>query len=152
MKNFRTRGWMLALIAGVLVGMFWVFQGSVQAETITVYRNPQCGCCERWATLMRNHGFTVHVKDVADVDATAAAHGVPPALRACHTALVGGYVIEGHVPADQIERLLREKPSVNGIAVPGMLQGSPGMEGPNPQHYNVMSFDAAGNTGVYDRK
>lgn len=140
------------LMLGGLAAALWVGQGRAQAETITVYRNPQCGCCERWATLMRNHGFTVHMRDVADVDAFAAAHGVPPALRSCHTALVEGYVVEGHVPADQIERLLRERPPVKGIAVPGMPQGSPGMEGPNPQHYDVMSFDAAGNTQVYDRR
>ena len=152
MKMVRTGGWLLALVAGVLVGTFWVFQGSVQAETITVYRNPQCGCCERWATVMRNHGFTVQVKDVADVDGTAAANGVPPALRACHTALVGGYVIEGHVPAAQIERLLRERPGIKGIAVPGMPEGSPGMESPNARHFDVFSFDAGGKTRVYESR
>lgn len=143
---------LLGILIGGCIAALWVVQGTAQAETIIVYRNPQCGCCERWATLMRDHGFTVHVQDVAGVDAIAAAHGVPPALRACHTALVGGYVIEGHVPADQIERLLRDRPRIKGIAVPGMPQGSPGMEGPNPQHYDVMSFDANGDARVYDRR
>lgn len=143
----RTALWGLGALA-----VLWMFQGLAAAETITVFRNPQCGCCERWAAIMRDRGFTVHVRDVSDADAVAAAQGVPPALRSCHTALVGGYVIEGHVPADQIERLLRERPAVRGIAVPGMPQGSPGMEGPNPQPYDVLSFDQDGHSSVYQSR
>ena len=79
-------------------------------------------------------------------------HGVPPQLRECHTALVGGYVIEGHVPVDAITRLLKEKPPVAGLAVQGMPIGSPGMEGPNPQRYDVLAFDRLGRVSVYARK
>jgi hypothetical protein len=81
-----------------------------------------------------------------------AKHGVPPALRSCHTALVGGYVVEGHVPADVISRLLKEKPPVTGVAVPGMPPGSPGMESRNPQPYDVLTFDRRGRVSVYDRR
>ncbi len=86
------------------------------------------------------------------LDAISAKYGVPPQLRACHTALVQGYVIEGHVPVDAIARLLKEKPPIIGLAVPGMPIGSPGMEGPNPQRYDVLSFDRQGRVSVYARK
>ena len=86
------------------------------------------------------------------MDAIKLKHGVPPRLRECHTALVGGYVIEGHVPVDAITRLLKEKPPVVGLAVQGMPIGSPGMEGPNPQRYDVLAFDRLGRVSVYARK
>jgi len=88
----------------------------------------------------------------AQLDAVHAKHGVPPQLRQCHIALVGGYVIEGHVPVDAIARLLKERPPVVGLAVLGMPIGSPGMEGPNPQRYDVLSFDRLGRVSVYARK
>lgn len=86
------------------------------------------------------------------MDSIHAKHGVPPQLRACHIALVEGYVIEGHVPVDAIRRLLKEKPAVLGLAVRGMPIGSPGMEGPNPQRYDVLAFDRRGPVSVYARK
>ncbi len=91
-------------------------------------------------------------KDVADLGSIKRRHGIPAGLGSCHTALVGDYVVEGHVPADVIQRLLDEKPNIRGIAVPGMPIGSPGMEGPNPQPYAILSFDQQGNTAVYDRR
>jgi hypothetical protein len=100
---------------------------------------------------LRQHGFTVEPKNVSDLGAIKTQHGVPADLESCHTALVGGYVVEGHVPADVIVRLLRERPKMRGIAVPGMPAGSPGMETPGRRadRYQVFTFDARGRTGVY---
>lgn len=100
---------------------------------------------------LRQHGFPVRVEERPDLRPVRAAHGVPPALAACHTALVGRYVVEGHVPADLIVRLLRERPPVAGLAVPGMPAGSPGMETPGrpPEPYRVLAFDRTGRTSVF---
>lgn len=121
------------------------------ATEVTVYKSPSCGCCKNWVAHMRANGFTVKAIDVADVTPYKLAHGIGPALAACHTALVDGYVIEGHVPAQDIRRLLRERPRVVGLAAPGMPAGSPGMEQGSQDHYNVLSFDKAGKTSVYAR-
>lgn len=121
------------------------------AAPVAVYKSATCGCCAKWNDHMRTAGFTVNSTDLPDVAAVKDKHGVPAALRSCHTAIVGGYVIEGHVPADVIKKLLRERPAVVGIAAPGMPTGSPGMEveGRPADSYNVMSFDKSGATKVY---
>jgi hypothetical protein len=100
---------------------------------------------------LRANGFTVNERSEDDLAPVKRRHGVPPALDSCHTALVDGYVIEGHVPADLIDRLLRERPKVAGLAVPGMPVGSPGMETPGvkPERYQVLTFDRAGRTAVF---
>jgi len=100
---------------------------------------------------LRAYGFAVETHDVAEIEAVKRAHAVPEALYACHTALVGGYVIEGHVPADLIDRLLRERPAVLGLAVPGMPVGAPGMESPGqrPERYQVLAFDKTGRVTVF---
>jgi len=100
---------------------------------------------------LREHGFTVTERHEDDLAPIKRRHGVPPTLEACHTGIVSGYVIEGHVPADLIDRLLRERPKIVGLAVPGMPAGSPGMEsgGEKPQPYQVLTFDAAGRTTVF---
>jgi hypothetical protein len=116
---------------------------------VAVYKSATCGCCAKWNDHMRTAGFTVNSTDLTDVAPVKDKHGVPAPLRSCHTAVVGGYVIEGHVPADVIKKLLRERPAVVGIAVPGMPMGSPGMEGPRVDSYNVVSFDKSGATKVY---
>ena len=122
-----------------------------QAATfpVTVYKSPTCGCCAKWNDHMRASGFAVTSTDMPDVTPLKDKHGVPAKTRSCHTALVGGYVIEGHVPAAEIQRLLKEKPKVAGLAVPGMPIGSPGMEGPNARPYDVLTFDKTGKTAVY---
>ena len=121
------------------------------APKMTVYKSPTCGCCAKWVAHMRNAGFDVTVNDVPNVGEIKAQHHVPADAQSCHTALVGGYVVEGHVPADVVNQLLKEKPAVAGVAVPGMPIGSPGMESAdgNKQAYNVVSFDKAGKTQVY---
>lgn len=118
---------------------------------ITVYKSPACGCCSKWVDHLKENGFTVRAEDVRDLNAVKARYGVKPHLASCHTAVVDGYVVEGHVPAASIRRLLRERPAVKGLAVPGMPVGSPGMEGPNPERFDVVTFDAAGRAEVYDR-
>ena len=118
---------------------------------VEVYKDPGCGCCSLWADHLKAAGFTVNVTEKADLAAFKTSHGVPQQARSCHTALVGGYVLEGHVPAADLQRLLKEKPAVVGIAVPGMPIGSPGMEvkGMKPAAYDVVSFDKQGATKVF---
>ena len=121
------------------------------AVEIAVYKSPTCGCCSKWVRHLEANGFTVKAYDVQDVYAVKDRYRVPEPLAACHTAFVDGYVIEGHVPAADIQRLLAERPRVTGLAVPGMPAGSPGMESDKPVRYEVMSFDAAGETKVFAR-
>lgn len=120
---------------------------------IDVYKDPNCGCCSKWVEHLRQHDFTVRVTDTNDLGAVKAAHGVPPQVESCHTALVGGYVVEGHVPAADIVRLLRERPAIAGIGVAGMPIGSPGMEvpGTKAQPYEVVAFDKDARTHVFAR-
>jgi hypothetical protein len=123
--------------------------GGVAAVEITVSKTPQCGCCKKWVDHLRTNGFEVAVVDMDSVEPVKRQNGVPAALGSCHTAVVDGYVVEGHVPADLIERLLNERPEVKGLAVPGMPMGSPGMEGPQKHPYQVLTFDDEGQTSVY---
>ena len=125
-------------------------QGKGTAVDVQVYKQPGCGCCELWAQHMRKAGFRVTVAEAQDVDAMKRQNGIPVNLRSCHTSLVGGYKVEGHVPVDAVKRLLAEKPSVSGIAVPGMPIGSPGMEaGSRVEPYDVFAFDAQGRQPVF---
>lgn len=116
---------------------------------VVVYKSPTCSCCSKWVDYMRKQGFTVVSHDTTGMSAVKAELGVPDGVTSCHTAVVEGYVIEGHVPAADIERLLKEHPKVVGLSVPGMVTGSPGMEGGTPEHYKVVTFDAKGNTTVF---
>lgn len=121
------------------------------AASVVVYKSPLCGCCAKWVDHMRARGFAVTVRDTADVTPVKTANGVTEQLASCHTALVGGYVVEGHVPAEDIQRLLRERPAVAGLAAPGMPAGSPGMEMPgmSGDRYDVVAFGRDGATRVY---
>ncbi|HEX8907251.1 MAG TPA: DUF411 domain-containing protein [Longimicrobiaceae bacterium] len=120
------------------------------APLAVVYKSPTCGCCNAWVDHMRQSGFRVETHDTDNVDQVKNESGVPQNARSCHTAKVGAYAIEGHVPADLVKRLLQEHPAdIAGLAVPGMVTGSPGMEGPNPQHYDVIAFHKDGTTSVY---
>lgn len=117
-----------------------------QLASMTVFRDPNCGCCEAWAEIARKAGYQVRLIDHPDMAAIKRRHGVPDELLSCHTALIGGYAVEGHVPMDDVERLLAERPQLKGIAVAGMPLGSPGMEVPDgtKEPFQVMAFDAAG--------
>ncbi|MCP1471885.1 hypothetical protein J3E64_003598 [Sphingobium sp. OAS761] len=134
-------------MASALLLAFGACSNAAQATEYTMYRDPYCGCCERWAAHV-HHGMNVQVivKDSADMAAVKDDKAVPEELRSCHTMVVGGYVIEGHVPAADIQRLLKERPAgVRGLAVVGMPLGSPGMEmGGQTQPYQVIAFGKAG--------
>lgn len=111
---------------------------------VTVYKTPTCGCCGKWVEHLQSAGFSVEAIEVRETATVRAMNGVPTELGSCHTALVDGYVVEGHVPAQDVLRLLEERPPVLGLAVPGMPIGSPGMEGPNPERYEVFAFNDRG--------
>jgi len=117
--------------------------------TVQVFKDATCGCCANWIEHLRRAGFAPTASNVADIQSVKDVYKVPAQARSCHTALVGGYVIEGHVPMADIQRLLKEKPAVAGLAVAGMPIGSPGMEGPNPRPYDVLAFDKSGKTTVF---
>ena len=135
-------------VSGLVLAPSVHAQAPVRA--MTVYKDPNCGCCEQWVSHVRNAGFTVTVRDTADMESVKASLGVPAGLGSCHTARVGTYTIEGHVPADLIVKLLKDKPVARGLAVPGMPMGSPGMEqGGQKDAYDVLLFDKAGKSRVY---
>ena len=121
------------------------------SAVVDVYKTPTCGCCSKWVAHLRANGFTVKTTDVETTGPIQGRHGVPPEVRSCHTALVGGYVVEGHVPAAEVKRLLKQRPKVAGIAVAGMPTGSPGMEvdGVDAQPYHVVSFEPTGRIDVF---
>ncbi len=117
---------------------------------ITAYRNPGCGCCEKWAEMLRGVGFDVDMNDDDDLTSRRQKAGVPDDLAGCHTAFMGDYVIEGHVPLADIRRVLAEKPNILGIAVPGMPTGSPGMEmGESRDAYEVVAFATDGGRSIF---
>jgi len=122
-----------------------------KGPAVQVYKDPTCGCCALWVEHLRKAGFSATVTDAEDMTAIKTKYGVPNQARSCHTAIVDGYVIEGHVPAADVQRLLKERPRAVGIAVPGMPIGSPGMEVATvkPQPYDVLAFDKAGQTTVF---
>lgn len=115
-----------------------------RTDNITVHKDPNCGCCTGWVRHLEAAGFGVAVDEAADLQDVRRRLGVPADLAACHTAEVGGYVVEGHVPAAAVRRLLEERPIATGVAVPGMPAGSPGMEGGTPERYAVVLFGAGG--------
>jgi hypothetical protein len=117
--------------------------------TLVVYKTPTCGCCGNWVQYMEANGFKATVVDMSDTSTERARRGVPAHLASCHTAVVGRYVIEGHVPAADVKRLLREKPDVVGLSAPGMPAGAPGMDVPNSPPYDVVSFDKQGHRTVF---
>lgn len=121
------------------------------ATHIHVYKTPTCGCCGNWVEHLRKAGFEVSVENVPDTAPYRHKYGIPDSLLSCHTGIVGNYALEGHVPAAEVQRLLRERPNARGLAVPGMPVGSPGMEGATTQPYSVMLVDAQGKASVYQR-
>lgn len=151
MKLAIYRFFLKPMVAGALT--LAAFSTSA-ADTVEVYKSPTCGCCSKWVDHLRDHGFTVNTHDVGNKEARARA-GISPSLGSCHTALVNGYAIEGHVPARDIKRLLRERPKAVGLAVPDMPHGSPGMESGRSDPYDVLLVkekgDQRGDATVYNR-
>lgn len=123
---------------------------ALAADKVDVYKSPSCGCCGLWVEHMKRSGFDVQIHNVRNVAPVRERYGVPDAMASCHTAAVNGYAIEGHVPAADVRRLLRERPKAAGIAVPGMVLGSPGMEQDNTREpYNVVLFQSSGRYRVF---
>ncbi|MEX0907072.1 MAG: DUF411 domain-containing protein [Gemmatimonadota bacterium] len=118
-------------------------------DTVVVYKTPTCGCCTKWVDHMRENGFAVVTHDLDNLEPIKRQLGVPAGRISCHTARVRGYTLEGHVPADLVQRMLAEEPRIKGLTVPGMPMGSPGMEGLYKDDFQVLSFDEAGRTEVY---
>jgi hypothetical protein len=137
-----TRRGALALTAALLV--LPRHATSAEAAAILVHKDPNCGCCAGWVRHLTEAGFFVAVDEKTDLNVVRRRLGVPNDLAACHTAEAGGYVLEGHVPAAAVYRLLRERPDATGLAVPGMPVGSPGMDGGSPDKYEVVLFGAKG--------
>jgi hypothetical protein len=138
-----------SLITGLAACTLLAYSRPLRAEDlpkIVVSKDPTCGCCTGWVQHLRQAGFTAHVIETSEINRVKVRLGVPQDLASCHTAEIGGYVIEGHVPADAIKRLLAEKPTGKGLAVAGMPMGSPGMEmeGMAPETYEVVLFGPAG--------
>jgi hypothetical protein len=138
----------LTAAAGLAVIGAVAATGAQPAPMIAVVRDPGCGCCLAWVAHLQRAGFKTTVRESAERFRETA--GVPGAARSCHTGSVGGYLIEGHVPVADIQRLLKERPPIAGLAVPGMPVGSPGMEqGSRRDPYDVVAFDKAGKTSIY---
>ena len=142
-------GFFAAFVAALLVtGAFSMFGSRpADATVIQVYKTPTCGCCSKWIDHLREAGFAVEATDLPDLSRLKAENGIAHGLSSCHTAMIDGYVVEGHVPASDIRRLLAERPEITGLAVPGMPMGSPGMEHPDPRRheaYDVIAFGPQG--------
>ena len=133
-----------------ILTMTTAFASDALVKDIVVYKNPECGCCTKWVKYLQDNNYNVTIEHTRDVLAVKKRLGVPEKLAACHTAVIDGYVVEGHITHRDIKRLLLFRPDIKGIAVPGMPVGTPGMEsGSTVQPYNVMSFDEQGNMEVF---
>jgi hypothetical protein len=122
---------------------------AMAANALDVYSDPSCGCCGAWVHYMRAQGYTVIAHQDRPMAAVKARLGVPPDAMSCHTAVIDGYVIEGHVPVEDIRRLLAERPNARGLAAPGMPMGSPGMEVGAPERYDVVLINQDGSSQVF---
>jgi hypothetical protein len=142
----KRRAFLKAVVAGMVASSTPV---EASPGAIDVYKDPSCGCCVKWVEHLRRNGFTASVMDVPDLDAFKKRVGVPAALASCHTALIDGYVVEGHVPATEIRRLLSDRPKALGLAIPGMPAAAPGMDVPKAPGYDVLLFQADGTSRVY---
>jgi len=158
MKNAKV----LVLVAVVIAaaGVFWAVGnvsspdapalGVLENESVVIYKDPNCGCCEVYASYLKGKGVDVTVNEVSDLSKVKEDFGVPPQLQSCHTMEVGGYVVEGHVPIEVVADLLTERPDIDGIALPGMPSGSPGMPGPKAGPFTI--YTLGGELGdVYTR-
>jgi len=145
--------WSLAIVVAIAgaATLIWAMQPSAAAELV-VYKMPTCGCCRLWVNHARASGFTIRAVDVTDLSEIKKQHNIPLHLSACHTAVGSGYVFEGHIPADTIRRFLKERPAAAGLIVAGMPVGSPGMEGPTPQPYDILLLERDGRTRVYEHR
>ncbi|MFT6926644.1 MAG: hypothetical protein ACJAZP_002263 [Psychromonas sp.] len=134
----------------ILIITVSLFAGSALAAGMTLYKSPYCGCCKAWAKHVEQAGFEVTIIEQANNNQLHKENGITQNLASCHSAIIEGYVIEGHVPVADIQRLLKEKPAITGLAVPGMPASSPGMDVPgNTDPYQVIAFSKDGGKSVY---
>jgi hypothetical protein len=152
--NVRLSMTAAALISLALAAGSSSAQSKPQPIPMTVYKSASCGCCQNWVEYMRRQGFDPKVQNIENIGALKVKLGVKPEFSSCHTAQVGDYIIEGHVPAEVVQRLLKERPKVAGLAVPNMPAGSPGMETPDGRkdRYDILAFTSDGRTTVYDKR
>ena len=143
----KRRNILVAITSLILLAISSPSQTS--GTVVTVFKTPTCGCCGKWIEHLKANGFIVKVQEVNDTSAYERQYRVPQSMVSCHTAVVNGYTIEGHVPAAEIKRLLNERPRAVGLAVPGMPVGSPGMEAVRSEAYSVFVFDESGRASVY---
>ena len=145
----KRRNLLLAVAAAAAVPSFPVLAANTLPQ-VEVFKNPDCGCCGAWVDHLKAAGFPVKVNEVPDTGAVRRQHGIPEQFGSCHTGVVAGYALEGHVPAEDIKRLLAKKPVAAGLSVPGMPVGSPGMEvGSRKDPYQVLLIDKAGRASVF---
>ena len=148
--NKITLGFFVGPALLTFLGIALLSKGALADDpAITVFKTPTCGCCTKWVSHLQDNGFEVETTDLSDLRMIKSMSGIKPALASCHTAKVDGYVIEGHVPADDIKRLLAERPEAKGLTVPGMPLGSPGMEAPQAQRYQVLLLGNDGHTTLF---
>lgn len=155
-QKHRFRNWHKVVLGVATLalagGLIWLPGVNMAgAPEITVYKSATCGCCRKWVDHLRDEGFKVITHNRQDMGRIKQSYGVEYNLRSCHTAVVEDYVLEGHVPAADIRRLLEERPAVTGLAVPGMPMGSPGMEGKYQDPYDVVAFDETGKKTTFAR-
>ena len=142
----------LVTLSFFVLGYFYLSRPApknAQENEVVVYQSRTCGCCKKWVAHLEENGFKVRSELVEDVTAVKLKMNLPMKLASCHTAVVNGYIVEGHVPASAVKKLLAERPVVKGISVPGMPAGSPGMESHYKENYNVVAFDNNGNERIY---
>ena len=146
----RRKAFAVTVATGIMISVNFAAVAQ-NLSNVEVWKSPYCGCCAKWIDMMKGAGFQVRIHNTESLKAIKRKHGVPGKLRSCHTATVGGYVVEGHVPIADVQRLLNQKPNVVGISVPGMPIGSPGMEvaSGETEPYEVLTFDKDGRTSVF---
>lgn len=143
---------LIAFVVGAVIAVGFISMQDSSGQdlpSVTVYKSPTCGCCSKWVDHLEASGFSVNAIDTDEGALLKARYGVPRDLQSCHTALVDGYVIEGHVPAEEIKRMLAEDAEMAGLAVPGMPMGSPGMEGHRSDAYDILAFQKDGSRAIY---
>ena len=149
----HSQKWIIGTVSLVLIGVLVWLPKENQAgfPEVIVYKSPTCGCCGKWIDHMQEKGFKVTTHNRQDMNQIKQEYGVEYKLRSCHTAVVEDYVLEGHIPAEDIRRLLKERPAIDGLAVPGMPAGSPGMEGKHEDPYEVVAFTKGKKNTIYAR-
>ncbi len=148
-RQSRMISYVIAVFAISIYAGFGIMSQTAQAKDIMVYKSPTCGCCKKWVDHLKKEGFNVKTKDYRNMKPIKKTFGVKRQFQSCHTGKVGNYFIEGHVSASDIKKLLKDKPDIKGLSVPGMPMGSPGMEGHRKDKYNVLAIDKNNRATVY---